>query len=132
MVSGRKKPIIGLDIGSYAIKGIVLDETKSGTVLRAMAWPTCRPTPSLRARSRKRKDLGHGDPEISSKSLKTKVRHVFDLHIGLFGDHQKRSACPGATREETGRKTLKSRPAVSSRSILPKSMSISRFWAQTR
>ena len=98
IIPGQKKPVLGLDIGSYSVKGILLDETKSGLVLKSLGVVNLPPQAII--------DGAIEEPEIIIsgiknllKSLKSKAKNVC-TSISGYSVIIKKINLPVATREE--------------------------------
>lgn len=98
MLSGSKKAVVGLDIGSYSIKGILLDETKSGLVLKTLGLVNLPPEAIIEGEILE-KEVVVGAIKNLLKSLKVKVKGV-STSISGYSVIIKKISLPTATREE--------------------------------
>ncbi len=98
MLPGKKKPIIGLDIGSYSIKGIVLDETKSGLILKALGVVNLPPEAIVEGNVQEKEIVVQAIRNLA-KTLKLKAKGV-STSISGYSVIIKKISLPTATREE--------------------------------
>lgn len=98
MLPAKKKPIIGLDIGSYSIKGIILDETKSGLILKSLGVANLPPQAIVEGSVQEKEIVVQAIRNLV-KTLKIKAKAV-STSISGYSVIIKKISLPTATREE--------------------------------
>ena len=98
MFGGRQKSIVGLDIGSHSIKAIVLDDSKSGLVLKSLGVANLPPEAIIDGNI-ENKDMVIGGVKNLIKSQKIKVKNVC-TSISGYSVIIKKINLPRTTREE--------------------------------
>ena len=95
---GRANAILGLDIGSHSIKGIILEQTKSGLVLKNMGLVQLPPQAILDGEIQEKEIVTSAIKNLI-KMLKIKVKNVC-TSISGYSVIIKKISLPRSTREE--------------------------------
>lgn len=97
-ISKRNKPILGLDIGSYSIKAVVLNSGKSGLVLNTLGVVNLPPDAILDGKIEDRAAVVQAIVSLL-KSQKSKVKNV-STSVSGYSVIIKKINLPTASREE--------------------------------
>jgi len=94
----KKKPILGLDIGSYAVKAVIINETKSGLVLKNLGVANLPPDTIVEGGIENKEVIVDAIKKLL-KSIKGKAKNV-STSVSGYSVIIKKINLPTTTREE--------------------------------
>ncbi|MFH1091098.1 MAG: type IV pilus assembly protein PilM, partial [Pseudomonadota bacterium] len=97
-MGGRSKPIVGLDIGTHSIKGIVLEQAKSGLILKTLGMVHLPPEAIVEGVVQEKEVVTNAIKSLL-KTFKINIKNVC-TSISGYSVIIKKITLPNATREE--------------------------------